>query len=278
MDFDCDYRGKLFSYPIDAYLMIQIEKLYKQFDGTYVLRNIDAEFHVGKTNLIIGESGSGKTVLIKCMLGLHSIDSGDIIYENGRLKDLDSDSLIKLRGQMGMVFQGSALFDSMTVEENIAFPLRMHTTRSRQEIMDMTESIIQRVNLHNNNKKLPNELSGGMQKRVAIARAVVMKPKYLFCDEPNSGLDPYTAMLIDNLIAEITHEYQITTIINTHDMNSVLEIGENIIFLKHGIKNWEGTKYEIMTSSTKDVKDFLYSNKVFRELGKYVNQKPPDID
>ncbi|MCY4217330.1 MAG: ATP-binding cassette domain-containing protein [Flavobacteriaceae bacterium] len=250
--------------------MIQIEKLYKQFDGNYVLKDISTRFDVGKTNLIIGESGSGKTVLVKCILRLHQIDSGDIIYENQRLKDFDDEALIDLREQMGMVFQGSALFDSMTVEENISFPLKMHTKKSKDEILDLTERIIQRVNLLNSNKKFPNELSGGMQKRVAIARAVVSKPKYLFCDEPNSGLDPYTAMLIDNLIAEITQEYQITTIINTHDMNSVLEIGEKIIFLKGGVKNWEGTKHEIMNFSTQEVRDFLYSNKVFRELGKYV--------
>lgn len=256
--------------------MIRIEKLHKQFDGNYVLEDITTTFDLGKTNLIIGESGSGKTVLVKCMLSLHQIDSGDIIYENRRLGDLDGEDLIDLREQMGMVFQGSALFDSMTVEENVAFPLKMHTKKSKDEILDLTESIIQRVNLLNSNKKFPNELSGGMQKRVAIARAVVTKPRYLFCDEPNSGLDPYTAMLIDNLIAEITQEYQITTIINTHDMNSVLEIGEKITFLKNGKKNWEGTKHEILTSSTKEVRDFLYSNKVFRELGKYVG--PPETE
>lgn len=254
--------------------MIHVKNVCKSFDQTQVLNSISFEFEKAKTNLIIGQSGSGKTVLVKCMLGLHSLDSGDIVYEDRSLEKMDEDQKMELREESGMVFQGSALFDSMNVEENIMFPMMIHKKKSKDEIMDRTEKVIQRVNLLNSNKKMPSELSGGMQKRVAIARAIVMNPKFLFCDEPNSGLDPYTAMLIDNLIAEITHEFQITTIINTHDMNSVLEIGENILFLKNGFKNWEGTKNDIMTNSNQDVKDFLYSNKVFRELGKYVNDRP----
>ena len=214
--------------------MIEVKNIRKSFDGTEVLKGIDAYFEKGKTNLIIGQSGSGKTVFLKCILGLHQVTHGEIIYNNVAFSNMDENEQRKLRQDMGMVFQGSALFDSMTVEENVMFPMQMFTNTDQEEIRERANIAINRVNLINANNKLPAEISGGMKKRVAIARAIVMNPNYLFCDEPNSGLDPKTAILIDNLIQEITQEYQITTIINTHDMNSVMEIGEKIIFLKEG--------------------------------------------
>src|SRR5690606_21274730 len=199
----------------------------------------------GKTNLIIGQSGSGKTVFLKCLLGLHRPDEGKIIYNNQDYSQMDEEQQTQLRQEMGMVFQGSALFDSMTVIENVMFPLRMFTSLSKEEMRDRAAMVLARVNLVDADHKLPSEISGGMQKRVAIARAIVNHPKYLFCDEPNSGLDPKTAIVIDNLIQEITKEYDITTVINTHDMNSVMEIAETILFLKDGLKAWEGTNEEI---------------------------------
>ena len=208
--------------------MINVKNIYKSFDETIVLNNISANFEKSKTNLVIGQSGSGKTVFIKCMLGLINIDKGKIEFENNILHEMSSKERIKLRQEIGMVFQGSALFDSMNVVENIMFPMKMFTEKSHDEILSRANDVIKRVNLENSNNKMPNEISGGMKKRVAIARAIVMNPKYLFCDEPNSGLDPKTAIIIDNLIQEITKEYNITTIINTHDMNSVMEIGEKI--------------------------------------------------
>ena len=216
--------------------MIVVEKLNKSFNGTNVLTDISNQFEKGKTNLIIGQSGSGKTVLLKCILGLYGIDSGNIYFENRSLQKMDTKERSVLRQEMGMVFQGSALFDSMTVEENIMFPMRMLTQKSSEEMLSRANEVINRVNLINANKKLPSEISGGMQKRVAIARAVVMNPKYLFCDEPNSGLDPKTSTLIDNLIQEITKEYQITTVINTHDMNSLMELVKKYCFWKTVVK------------------------------------------
>jgi phospholipid/cholesterol/gamma-HCH transport system ATP-binding protein len=216
--------------------MIEVDNLHKSFDDTLVLKGISTLFEKGKTNLIIGQSGSGKTVFMKCLLGLLDPEEGTISYEGRVYSQLSSDERRDLRQEMGMVFQGSALFDSMTVEENVMFPLDMFTRQSRSEMQDRVDFVLDRVNLVDAHKKLPSEISGGMKKRVAIARAIVMNPKYLFCDEPNSGLDPKTAMLIDNLIQEITEEYQMTTVINTHDMNSVMEIGEKIIFLKDGFK------------------------------------------
>ena len=246
--------------------MIVVEKLCKSFDGNNILRDISTQFEKGKTNLIIGQSGSGKTVLLKCILGLYGIDSGNIFFENRSLQKMDSKERSVLRQEMGMVFQGSALFDSMTVEENIMFPMRMLTQKRPDEMLSKANEVINRVNLVNSNKKLPSEISGGMQKRVAIARAVVMNPKYLFCDEPNSGLDPKTSTLIDNLIQEITKEYQITTVINTHDMNSVMEIGEKVLFLENGRKGWEGSNREVFKTENESVGNFIYSSNLFKKV------------
>ena len=246
--------------------MIEIVNLHKSFGDTHVLKGITTSFEKGKTNLIIGQSGSGKTVLMKCLLGLLVPDEGTISYDGRRWAELSSDERRDLRQDMGMVFQGSALFDSMTVEGNVMFPLEMFTKQSRSEMEDRVNFVLKRVNLVNAHKKLPSEISGGMQKRVAIARAIVMKPKYLFCDEPNSGLDPNTAILIDNLIQEITKEYGIIAVINSHDMNSVMEIGEKIIFLKDGVKEWEGTNKEIFKTDNKAITDFVYSSELFKKV------------
>tara|TARA_B100001057_G_scaffold113900_1_gene112219 strand:+ start:597 stop:1361 length:765 start_codon:yes stop_codon:yes gene_type:complete len=246
--------------------MIVVEKLNKSFNGTDVLTDISTQFEKGKTNLIIGQSGSGKTVLLKCILGLYGVNSGNIYFEERSLQKMDTKERSVLRQEMGMVFQGSALFDSMTVEENIMFPMRMLTQKSQEEMLSRANEVINRVNLINANKKLPSEISGGMQKRVAIARAVVMNPKYLFCDEPNSGLDPKTSTLIDNLIQEITKEYQITTVINTHDMNSVMEIGEKVLFLENGRKGWEGSNQGVFKTENQSVGNFIYSSNLFKKV------------
>ena len=245
--------------------MIIVENLYKSFEKVSILKKINAKFEKGKTNLIIGQSGSGKTVLLKCLLGLHQPDSGKIFFNDISITDLKSKERRLLRQEMGIVFQGSALFDSMNVEENIIFPLKMFTSKNNDEMLHRANEVIKRVNLVDSNKKMPSELSGGMQKRVAIARAVVMNPKFLFCDEPNSGLDPKTAIIIDNLIQEITKEYGITTVINTHDMNSVIEIGENIIFLKDGVNEWEGNNKSIYNSQNNNFDDFVYSSEILRK-------------
>ena len=246
--------------------MIQVDHIIKSFDGTQVLQGISTVFEKGKTNLIIGQSGSGKTVFLKCLLGLFQTDSGKILFENKAISEMTVNERSVLRQEIGMVFQGSALFDSMTVEENIMFPMQMFTNKENNEIRDRANEVIKRVNLINANEKFPDEISGGMKKRVAIARAIVMNPKYLFCDEPNSGLDPKTAILIDNLIQEITSEYNITTVINTHDMNSVMEIGEKIVFLLNGKKAWEGTKEDIFTTENEAVSNFVYSSDLFKKV------------
>lgn len=248
--------------------MIEVKNIRKSFDGTEVLKGIDAYFEKGKTNLIIGQSGSGKTVFLKCILGLHQVTQGEIIYNNVPFSNMDENEQRLLRQDMGMVFQGSALFDSMTVEENVMFPMQMFTDTQQEEMRERANIAINRVNLIDANHKLPAEISGGMKKRVAIARAIVMNPNYLFCDEPNSGLDPKTAILIDNLIQEITQEYQITTIINTHDMNSVMEIGEKIIFLKEGFKKWEGTNKDIFRTDNEALTNFVYSSELFKKVRK----------
>jgi phospholipid/cholesterol/gamma-HCH transport system ATP-binding protein len=248
--------------------MIAVNNIRKSFDGTEVLKGIEASFEKGKTNLIIGQSGSGKTVFLKCILGLHQVTEGEIIYNNVTFSSMDENAQTLLRQDMGMVFQGSALFDSMTVEENVMFPMQMFTETPQDEIRERANIAINRVNLVDSNHKLPAEISGGMKKRVAIARAIVMNPNYLFCDEPNSGLDPKTAILIDNLIQEITQEYQITTIINTHDMNSVMEIGEKIIFLREGFKSWEGTNKDIFRTDNEAVTNFVYSSELFKKVRK----------
>jgi len=246
--------------------MITVENLHKSFDGVSVLNDISAVFEKGKTNLVIGQSGSGKTVFLKCLLGLFSPDSGTIKFDHSCLHEMSIKERSVLRHEIGMVFQGSALFDSMTVEENVMFPMKMFTRKSVEEMRELANKAIQRVNLHEANFKMPNEISGGMKKRVAIARAIVMNPKYLFCDEPNSGLDSKTSILIDELICEITHEYNMTTVINTHDMNSVLQIGEKIIFLKQGHKEWEGNSKGILNSKNESVTDFVFSSELLKAL------------
>ena len=245
--------------------MINVKNIYKNFDRTTILNGISASFEKGKTNLIIGQSGSGKTVLLKCLLGLHSPEKGKIFFGANSLTDMNNKQRRMLRQEMGIVFQGSALFDSMNVEENIMFPMKMFTDKTDDELLHRVNEVIKRVNLTNSNNKMPSELSGGMQKRVAIARAIVMNPKFLFCDEPNSGLDPKTSILIDNLIHEITKEYDITTVINTHDMNSVMEIGENIIFLENGEKKWEGSNLDIFQTDNKSFIDFVYSSEILKK-------------
>ena len=250
--------------------MIEVKGLVKSFDGNMILNNISTEFVQGKTNLIIGQSGSGKTVLIKCLLGLHSPDNGEIVYDGVSNRNMTQAEKTLLRREMGMVFQGSALFDSMSVLEDVIFPLKMLTKKHNDEIVQRAVDAIKRVELKKAKEKLPSELSGGMQKRVAIARAIVMNPKYLFCDEPNSGLDPKTAIVIDNLIQEITKEYNITTVINSHDMNSVMEIGEKIVFLENGIKNWEGTNKEIFSTKNKSITDFVYSSELLKKVKKFL--------
>ena len=246
--------------------MIEVFDLHKAFNGEEILKGITTKFNRGKTNLIIGTSGSGKTVFLKCMLGLFKPEKGKICYDGDAYSELGEEDQRELREKMGMVFQGSALFDSMTVEENVMFPLRMFTKQKKDEMLHRVHEALDRVNLENANKKLPSEISGGMQKRVAIARAIVTRPKYLFCDEPNSGLDPKTATVIDNLIQEITIEYDITTVINTHDMNSVMEIGEKIIFLKNGNLEWEGDKTQIFKTDNEAVTDFVYSSNLFQKV------------
>ena len=248
--------------------MIEIKNIFKSFGSSEVLIDISAKFERGNTNLIIGQSGSGKTVLLKCLLGLYTTDNGELIYDNIYSSRMNDEEKINIKKEMGMVFQGSALFDSMTVLENVRFPLDMLTKYSDAEKNEIALKFIDRVNLNDAINKLPSEISGGMQKRVGIARAIVLNPKYLFCDEPNSGLDPKTAIVIDNLIQEITKEYNITTVINSHDMNSVIEIGENIIFLKEGIKLWQGNNKEILNSQNKEVEDFVYSSELVKKLRK----------
>ena len=246
--------------------MIEVNDIHKSFGEAHVLKGLSTTFSKGKTNLIIGQSGSGKTVFLKCLLGLFTPEEGTISYDGKAYSKLSPDERRNLRQEMGMVFQGSALFDSMTVEGNVRFPLEMFTKQPKSEMQDRVDFVLKRVNLVEAHNKFPSEISGGMQKRVAIARAIVMNPKYLFCDEPNSGLDPKTAILIDNLIKEITEEYDITTVINTHDMNSVMEIGKKIIFLKDGLKAWEGTNKEIFKTDNEAVTDFVYSSDLFKKV------------
>ena len=248
--------------------MIEVEHLKKSFGEVEVLKGISTIFETGKTNLIIGQSGSGKTVLIKCLLGIYGHDSGTISFDGRRYESLSLDEKRTLRTEIGMVFQGSALFDSMTVEENVGFPLKMFTNQTAKQIKERVDFVIDRVNLVNAHHKKPSQISGGMQKRVAIARAIVNNPKYLFCDEPNSGLDPKTSIVIDNLIQEITKEYNITTVINSHDMNSVMEIGETILFLKDGHKAWRGSNKEIFLTDNEVVTNFVYSSNLFKKVRK----------
>ncbi len=244
--------------------MIEIKNISKAFDGQMVLQNISTTFEKGKTNLIIGQSGSGKTVLMKCCIGLLDIDEGQIFFKDLCFSDLSEKKKRSTRKEMGVLFQGGALFDSFTVEENVMFPLNMFTKMPLEEKKEKVNSVLNHVNLVNANDKYPAEISGGMTKRVAIARAIALNPKYLFCDEPNSGLDPKTAELIDELISQLTHEFEMTTVINTHDMNSVLQIGEKISYIHNGELWWEGDKTEIMNTDNKELNDFVFATELTR--------------
>lgn len=245
--------------------MIEIKNVSKSFGDKQILKDISAVMETGKTNLIIGTSGSGKTVLQKCMVGLFEVDGGEIIFDGKNLTQMAQEDRKELRQQIGMLFQGSALFDSMTVEQNIKFPLDMFTKWNYQKKIERVNDVLARVELEGTNKRFPSEISGGMKKRVGIARAIVLKPKYLFCDEPNSGLDPQTSMVIDKLIHEITIENNMTTIINTHDMNSVMEIGENILYLYHGVKEWEGNNKEIIFNKNQKLNEFIFASEFLRD-------------
>ncbi len=250
--------------------MIEVKNIVKSFDDRTVLHDVSATFYTGKTNLIIGQSGSGKTVLMKSLVGLIRPEKGEILFDGRDLLKMSADETKELRKEIGMLFQGSALFDSETVLGNVMFPLVMFTKMSQAEMRDRAMFCIERVNLKGAENKYPAEISGGMQKRVAIARAIALNPKYLFCDEPNSGLDPKTSILIDELLSDITHEYNITTIINTHDMNSVLGIGENIIFINKGFREWVGDMSRIYSTGNEALNDFVFATRLFKEVKEYV--------
>lgn len=245
--------------------MIEVRNLSKSFDGKQVLKDVNFTMEAGKTNLIIGSSGSGKTVLMKCMIGLFKPEEGQILYNGVDMASSDIEAKKEIRKQIGMLFQGSALFDSKTVEENVRFPLDMFTNHSLKQKKERVEEVLARVNLVDANKKFPSEISGGMQKRVALARAIVLNPKFLFCDEPNSGLDPKTAIIIDQLIKEVTEEYNIVTVINTHDMNTVMESGDHIVYMHKGSKRWEGSNNDIFYSEDELLNDFIFASSIFRE-------------
>lgn len=245
--------------------MIQLENVHKYFDDKEVLKSIDTVFETGKTNLIIGQSGSGKTVLLKCVVGLLEPTSGDIFYDGRSLAAMGKNERTQLRSELGMLFQGSALFDSLTVQDNVLFPLRMFSEMSDPDKLKRARYCLDRVGLTGAYTKFPSEISGGMQKRAAIARAIALNPRYLFCDEPNSGLDPLTSIKIDELITDITEEYQMTTIINTHDMNSVVSMGEKVIFIYEGEKGWEGSKDEIFTATDQHLREFVFASKFFQK-------------
>jgi len=245
--------------------MIELTNVHKQFEDKEVLKGIDTVFETGKTNLIIGQSGSGKTVLLKCVVGLMEPTSGDIVYDGRSLAAMGKKERTLLRSELGMLFQGSALFDSLSVEENVLFPLRMFGEMSDSEKLKRARYCLDRVGLTGTYSKFPSEISGGMQKRAAIARAIALNPRYLFCDEPNSGLDPLTSIKIDELITDITEEYQMTTIINTHDMNSVVSMGEKVIFIYDGEKGWEGTKEEIFSATDQHLREFVFASKFFQK-------------
>mgnify|MGYP001172272011 CR=1 FL=1 len=246
--------------------MIEVNNTYKSFGSNHVLKDISLVFERGTTNLIIGESGSGKTTLLKILIGLHEIDKGEILYDGRNFNQMKLKTKRLLRQEIGVLFQGGALYDYLTVEENIMFPLTMFTEQKENEKIERVNFCLSRVNLEKTNKLYPSELSGGMTKRVAIARAIAMNPKYLFCDEPNSGLDPKTAILIDDLILEITKEFNITTIINTHDMNSVMQIGEKIAFIHDGCIWWRGTKNNLIDASNPELEEFVFASKLFQKL------------
>jgi phospholipid/cholesterol/gamma-HCH transport system ATP-binding protein len=248
--------------------MIELKSITKSFNGRAILEDVSTKFEKGHINLVIGGSGSGKTVMMKCMVGLVNVDRGDILYDNKLFSGLSRKERKPFRQEIGMVFQGGALFDSLTVEQNVMFPLNMFTRMSHDEKLERVNFCLKRVNLENINHLSPSELSGGMKKRVAIARAIAPNPQYLFCDEPNSGLDPQTSIVIDNLIKEITEEFNITTIVNTHDMNSVLEIGDKILFLYKGRKWWEGGVDDILRTDNKEVNEFIFASKLAKAIKK----------
>lgn len=246
--------------------MIEVKQLFKSYDGEFVLNDVSVQFEQGKCNLIIGRSGSGKTVLLKSIVGLIDVDEGEIWYDDQKFSHLDGSSRQNIRKEMGMLFQGAALFDSLTVEENVIFPLDMFTTMSKSEKLDRVNFCLERVRVGNKNKLYPAELSGGMKKRVAIARAMALNPRYLFCDEPNSGLDPETGIVIDNLIKELTEEFNMTTIVNSHDMNSVLEIGDKVVFIYKGCKCWEGSRTEVLKTDNEALNNFVFATNMARQI------------
>ncbi len=246
--------------------MIEAKNISKSFGDKQVLKDISASFKQGQVNMIIGQSGSGKSVLTKCLVGLHKPDDGQVLYDGADFVPMDIDEKKEIRKNIGMLFQASALFDSMTVEENIMFPLTMFTDMKKKEMVARANQCLERVNLEGTNKLFPAETSGGMQKRIAIARAIAMKPKYLFCDEPNSGLDPQTSIVIDKLISDITLEMNITTVVITHDMNSVIEIGDHIMFIYQGEKWWEGNRREILSTTNTELNDFVYASEFMKTL------------
>ena len=251
--------------------MIQVKDVVKSFDGTVVLNHVSAEFEDGKVNMIIGQSGSGKTVLMKSMIGLHQINGGEIIFDtrNGQqnLAGMSEQEVRMLHREVGMLFQGAALFDSMTVQENVMYPLEMFSDMTHDEMVTRARFCLERVNMPERAFNLmPSEISGGMQKRVAIARAIALNPKYLFCDEPNSGLDPRTSLVIDQLIQDITREYNICTIVNSHDMNSIMEIGDNIVFLRNGVKEWQGSRHDIFHADNEALNDFVFASELFKKV------------
>lgn len=247
--------------------MIEVKNVFKSFEGNAVLKDVSVRLESGKTNMIIGQSGSGKTVLMKSIIGLHRVDEGRIEYDGRNMPDMKMKEIRTLRKEVGMLFQGSALFDSLSVFENVIYPLDMFASMTRKEREERARFCLQRVNLPERSYHLaPSEISGGMQKRVAIARAISMNPKYLFCDEPNSGLDPQTSLIIDKLIHELTQEYNITTIVNTHDMNSIMEIGDHIMFLEKGEKRWEGSSAEIFYSDCQELNDFVFASKLYQKI------------
>lgn len=253
--------------------MIEIVNVNKTFGENNVLKDINTKFEKGKVNLIIGQSGSGKSVLAKCIVGLHQPDTGYVMYDGRNFTNMDRLEKVTVRKEIGMLFQGSALFDSMTVEENVMFPLTMFSNMSKKEKLDRVNFCLDRVNLAGRNKLFPSECSGGMQKRIAIARAISMNPRYLFCDEPNSGLDPMTAIVIDNLISEITYEYQMTTVVITHDMNSVIEIGDNVMFIHEGQNWWEGDRKSILTTDNPEILNFVYASDFMKEIRSHMQLK-----
>lgn len=253
--------------------MVEVVNVNKSFGSQQVLFDINAKFEKGKVNLIIGQSGQGKSVLAKCMVGLHEVDQGQILYDGRDFSKMGREERSEIRQEIGMLFQGSALFDSMTVEENVMFPLKMFTKMSKAEMQKRADFCLERVNLTGKNKLFPSECSGGMQKRVGIARAISMNPKYLFCDEPNSGLDPQTSILIDGLIKDITAEFQITTIVITHDMNSVIEIGDNILFIYKGKNWWKGNRETIITTDNPEIGNFVYASEFMKEIRASMQEK-----